>query len=192
MAVCKILNVAAAMEQELHERLSFEVTLDVAENLAEDVLIRCCFILDPRCPDKDVELDSMEIGNDPGVNKGVMKFILDAPAPTQMLLEEAGGPLEVQGMYLAAVYRGSEFCRIGYYLRHEYVDKDLQESPPETVDWSKLRRVLSDPTHTRFDHAWDDVAKPAGEDAAANGGHGAADGEVEVVGEPPAKMLRVA
>merc|ERR1712048_686226 len=80
----------------------------------------------------------------------------EAPAPTRAAIESAGGALEVTGLYLSAIYRGFEFERIGYFVRYEYTDPALQETPPEIVDWSRLQRVLSDPPSvTRFAIGWD-------------------------------------
>merc|ERR1719382_1771174 len=87
-----------------------------------------------------------------------MEFVLESPPPSIKHIEQSGGPLEVAGLYISACYKGAEFCRVGYYVRNEYDDPAMQESPPETPDWSKLRRVLSDPCSTRFTVAWDQTS----------------------------------
>jgi len=137
---------------------NFEVTLDMAQALSQDMLFRCCFIVDSSNPKTDVELESVDVGNGPGVPVGLMKFEFSSPAPTRAQILQNGmndGHLEVAGLYLSAVYGDAEFCRVGYYVRHEYPDAAMQESPPEVLDWTRLHRVLSDPCVTRFNVTWD-------------------------------------
>lgn len=141
------------------DNLVFEVTLDVAEPLPEDVVFQCFFVVDASDPKKDVLLESIDVGS-PGLPKGVMKFTLESDPPAQSDLQAAlgevqkEGPLEVSGIYLAAFYRGQEFCRVGYYVRHEYDDAALQADPPTEICWQKLHRVLSEPRVTKFQVDW--------------------------------------
>lgn len=60
-------------------------------------------------------MDSIDVGNGPGVNQGLLKFTFECSGPSEQL-REASHPLEVAGLYLSAVYGGKEFCRVGYYL----------------------------------------------------------------------------
>mmetsp|Transcript_88804 Transcript_88804/g.198574 ORF Transcript_88804/g.198574 Transcript_88804/m.198574 type:complete len:217 (+) Transcript_88804:55-705(+) len=162
MSACRVADVKVLNSEEtaVGEDLAFEVTLDVAESLAEDAIFLCRYIVDPSSTLSDVELESVDVGNGPGLPQGVFKFVVEAPAPPRDVIEASGGALEVAGLYLSGVYRGAEFCRVGYYVRHEYNDPVLQESPPEAIEWDRLRRVLSDPRVTHFSVAWDGPASP--------------------------------
>jgi len=162
--VCRVASVCVrnGAVGAVDDELAFQVTLDVASALKEDVVVRCVYVVDASRPELDLELDALDVGNGPGLPQGVMKFDVEAPAPARSVLERGGGPLEVGGIYLSALYRGAEFCRVGYYVRHEYDDPAMQEAPPEIVDWGKLRRVLSEPCLTRFAIAWDDSSASAG------------------------------
>jgi hypothetical protein len=50
------------------------------------------------------------------------------------------------------------FYRIGYYVRHEYEDPEMQENPPEQPIFDKLIRHILDtsPRVTKFKIAWED------------------------------------
>eukprot|EP00928_Gymnodinium_smaydae_P004735 TRINITY_DN11613_c0_g1_i1.p1 TRINITY_DN11613_c0_g1~~TRINITY_DN11613_c0_g1_i1.p1 ORF type:complete len:254 (-),score=45.33 TRINITY_DN11613_c0_g1_i1:46-711(-) len=209
MAACRIVAVTDLRPSaEISEPLAFEITLDVAEPLAEDILFRCIFIQDASCSERDVELDSLFVGNGPGLQAGVMKFVLECPAPTVQQLEESGGGSDVVGIYLTATYRDTEFCRVGYYVRHEDPSAPVQLPPPQAdgeragavevedaapeeqtptqqpQDWTKLRRVLSEPCVTRFKIGWD------GPPPATLGETLDAEGEVGSAFEPEAKRQR--
>ncbi|CAE8592371.1 unnamed protein product [Polarella glacialis] len=163
MAVCNIADIKILSEQDekgeslparVTDDLRFEVVLDVAEPLMQDVVFRVMYVVDASDPSKDVELESADIGA-PGLPKGVMKFTLEASAPSRSTIEAGGGPFEVTGLYLSATYKAEEFCRVGYYVRHDYENPSLTENPPETIEWSKLIRALSEPCVTKFLNAWD-------------------------------------
>eukprot|EP00406_Dinophysis_acuminata_P059458 CAMPEP_0179268100 /NCGR_PEP_ID=MMETSP0797-20121207/30268_1 /TAXON_ID=47934 /ORGANISM="Dinophysis acuminata, Strain DAEP01" /LENGTH=173 /DNA_ID=CAMNT_0020976375 /DNA_START=70 /DNA_END=588 /DNA_ORIENTATION=+ len=158
----RVLNSSAPF----HEKLQFEVTLEVAEPLTEDAVFHCFYVVDPAQAKTDVELESIDVGPLP---VGVMNFVFEPPGPTTAMVEASGGALEVGGLYVSAVYRGKEFCRVGYFVRHEYESPELQESPPEPAEWGKLRRVLSEPCVTRFTIQWDAPAPAAGAPAPAPG-----------------------
>ncbi|CAE8666111.1 unnamed protein product [Polarella glacialis] len=129
------------------------------------------YVVDPESPDKDIELESADIGA-PGLPQGLMKFTMVASPPPQSTITLGGGPLEVAGLYLSAMYRGEEFCRVGYYVRHEHDEPTLAENPPQSVEWSKLVRQLSTPCVTQFLIAWDGppVALPPADAAAMDDG----------------------
>jgi len=91
----------------------------------------------------DAELESIDVGEGSGLPAGRMTVTLEAPAPTRSMITQSGGPFDVGGMYISAAYKGSEFCRVGYYVRYEYDNPALREEPPEEVDWQRLQRWLS-------------------------------------------------
>lgn len=161
MAVCRIAHVDVLDNNaRLGEYLKFEVTLDLAEPLSQDLLFRCLYISDPGAVHSDIELDCIDVG-DGGVPRGVLKFVFDVPPPSQSMILSGGGPQDVAGLYLCAQYRGEEFTRVGYYVRYEYEDPAMQEEPPAVPDWGLLRRVLSDPCVTRFPVRWDGLPPPS-------------------------------
>jgi histone chaperone ASF1 len=61
-------------------------------------------------------------------------------------------------------YRTKEFVRVGYYVNNDYLDQSVAESPPETVEVSKLQRnILADkPRVTRFPIDWTPKGSGAG------------------------------
>eukprot|EP00933_Yihiella_yeosuensis_P081773 TRINITY_DN95458_c0_g1_i1.p1 TRINITY_DN95458_c0_g1~~TRINITY_DN95458_c0_g1_i1.p1 ORF type:complete len:217 (+),score=34.21 TRINITY_DN95458_c0_g1_i1:37-651(+) len=140
--------------------INFEVTLDVAEPLSEDVVFKSIFIMD----NKDVVLDEADVGNSPGLQAGILRFNFESDPPLQSQIEQAGGPKEVTGLYISAFYKDAEFCRLGYYIRFEYEDPELEENPPKRVQWNQLARVLSPPCVTEFRIKWDEQATRAPED----------------------------
>eukprot|EP00435_Cladocopium_sp_Y103_P022198 s1785_g5.t1 len=175
MAACTIANVKVLEGKELSrvdDDIIFEVTLDVAQALAEDMVFRCVYI--PYGSGSEKELESIDVGDGPGLRQGLLKFNFESAPPAKTDLEAKGadsqesGPLEVAGLYISALYGGKEFCRVGYYVRYEYDDPQLQENPPETVDWDHVHRVLSAPRVTKFIIPWDsedmDVTGPGTEE----------------------------
>merc|ERR1712232_417142 len=96
--------------------------------LTDDVSFHCFYVVDPTKTKTDVELESIDVGNGPGLPRGLMKFNFESPAPSQSMIETSGGAFEVAGLYLSARYRDKEFCRIGYYVRYEYANPALQEN----------------------------------------------------------------
>lgn len=161
MSGCRVVGAQAQKESApAEEEMSFELTIDVAETLLEDAVFKCMYIVDADNPKTDVELESIDVGNGPGLTVGLMKFTLDVPCPSRAVIQSGGMHEDVAGMYIAGLYRDTEFCRVGYYVRHEYTDPDLIKKPPEVVDWSKLERVLSEPCVTRFAIPWDQPTVP--------------------------------
>mmetsp|Transcript_75599 Transcript_75599/g.210037 ORF Transcript_75599/g.210037 Transcript_75599/m.210037 type:complete len:196 (-) Transcript_75599:341-928(-) len=178
MAGCRITDVREIDPcASVSTMLRFQVTIDVAEQLKEDVVFRCVFIIDSANPQTDMELESIDVGP---LELGVMTFVFESPPPSIAALEASGGASDVGGLYLSALYRGSEFCRVGYFVRHEDPDAfvqdanakdpnenfpedlDMDDPPPVEVekpmaptDWSRLQRVLSEPCVTRFGIGWD-------------------------------------
>lgn len=166
MAVCRVKNVRILEGDLAHvtANLCFEIELDVAESLKCDAIFRCVYVADAegKTGEAEVELDALDVGSDPGLPKGFSKFALDTDPPSRFLLEKGEGPLEVAGLYISGTYRGEEFIRIGYYLRHQYTDEALQQNPPDTIEWSKLQRVLSEPVITNFMVQWDGTLEEQG------------------------------
>lgn len=88
-------------------------------------------------------------------NNSIAFFSCQAEAPNLSLIPQAD-LLDVTVLLLTCSYREREFVRIGYYVRVDYQDPQLQENPPETPIADKLfRHVLSDkPKVTRYAIPW--------------------------------------
>ena len=55
----------------------------------------------------------------------------DAPDPS---LVPQGDILGVTVVLLTCSYQNREFVRVGYYLNNEYLDPEMRENPPATVN----------------------------------------------------------
>mmetsp|Transcript_43389 Transcript_43389/g.99991 ORF Transcript_43389/g.99991 Transcript_43389/m.99991 type:complete len:181 (+) Transcript_43389:54-596(+) len=153
MAACNVKSVQVQPEAKWSEEMVFSVVLDVASDLPEDITCKCFFTMDAWDLKKDTELEACDIGDGPGLTKGLLKFDLPVRAPSKFMIE-AAGVLEVTAMYISFIYRGTEFHRTGYYVRHEYDTPELQETPPADVDWDRLQRVLSAPRIVSYPIDW--------------------------------------
>ncbi|CAK9025649.1 unnamed protein product [Durusdinium trenchii] len=172
MAACSIANVKVVDGKDrcrVDEDFVFEVTLDVAEPLKEDLVFQCVYIT--HGSGDEVELESIDVGDGPGLRQGFLKFNFESAPPSKEDREALFGILAdgfhvlVAGLYLSASYGGKEFCRVGYYVRYEYDDPELQENPPEMVDWNRVHRVLSAPRVTKFVIPWDAMEELENADA---------------------------
>jgi hypothetical protein len=69
--------------------------------------------------------------------------------------------LGVTAIILSVSYREQEFFRVGYYVYNAYTDPELNENPPEQIQFDKVvRSILADkPRITRFDIKWEDSTK---------------------------------
>ena len=130
--------------------------LDVAIPLQEDVLFKCSFLGEHG----ETELEEIDVGNGPGLPIGLLKFKFEVTPPSQSQLMASGVFVDdrpdVCAVAVSALYRGREFCRVGYYYRLEYNDPNMNENPPTPVQWSKLCTMLSnEPKVTRYPIKWD-------------------------------------
>ena len=141
---------------------SFEITLEVTSPLESDLEWKMVYVGNSADESKDQLLDSIELGP---LQVATMKFEFAAPAPNLFLVAK-DDQLDVSAVFLSAGYKGQEFCRIGYYTKHEYPEGLFPVDPvtgieaiPENLDLSKLlRKIDSDnPRVTRFLINWDGV-----------------------------------
>mmetsp|Transcript_95931 Transcript_95931/g.151026 ORF Transcript_95931/g.151026 Transcript_95931/m.151026 type:complete len:181 (+) Transcript_95931:32-574(+) len=162
MSLCRIESVKSLKDgARVSDDLEFEIVLDVAEDLSEDVVFSCCYVVDPASASSDLVLVDADVGDGPGLKRGMMKFVLESPPPPLTALQQSGiilsdGQPDVGGLYISAAYRGKEFCRIGYFIRLEYDDAELQQNPPQVVQWDRFTVALSKPTATLTPIKWDD------------------------------------
>jgi len=76
----------------------------------------------------------------------------DAPDPRKVPPDDLIG---ITAVLLTCHYHGQEWMRIGYYVQCDYDDPALNEDPPITPVYERLRRtVILEPRVTRFNIAW--------------------------------------
>ena len=138
----------------------FEVNFEVTCPLQADLEWRMVYVGSATDETQDQELDCIELGP---LEIAPMKFVFTAPPPNLLLVPKED-QLDVSVVFLAAGYKGQEFCRVGYYIKHEYAEGSVPIDPvtgeqviPETLDFSKLIRKIdaANPRVTRFLINWD-------------------------------------
>eukprot|EP00771_Trimastix_marina_P002137 gnl/Trimastix_PCT/3250.p1 GENE.gnl/Trimastix_PCT/3250~~gnl/Trimastix_PCT/3250.p1 ORF type:complete len:223 (+),score=29.99 gnl/Trimastix_PCT/3250:41-670(+) len=138
----------------------FEITVQCLEALPDDLELRVTYIGSPDSERFDQLLESVFVGPLP---VGLAKFVLQADPPdlSKIPHHDLTG---VTAVLLTCSYRGQEFIRIGYYLKNEFEDPELNENPPATIQPEQLiRTILDEPRVTRFSIDW---RKPVGADPA--------------------------
>ncbi|KAI9197425.1 ASF1 like histone chaperone-domain-containing protein [Polychytrium aggregatum] len=130
----------------------FKISIDLVEELEQDVEFKLVYIVSADQPNLDQELESIEVGPIP---VGTSSFVFEAPAPSTELIppEDALG---VTVILLSCSYRGQEFVSVGYYVNNEYTDEQLKESPPSRPNYEKLQRTIlfDKPKVTKKQIAW--------------------------------------
>ncbi|KAF4695488.1 ASF1 anti-silencing function 1, variant 2 [Perkinsus olseni] len=162
------------------DKLSFEIQFEALKELKEDLEWAMVYVADANDSSKDQELDTVELGP---VEVATMKFTFEAPAPdlTKVAKEDV---LDVTGLFISASYQTREFCRIGFYLKHEYDNEEMNNEPPEEIDFTRLLRKVDveNPRITKYVINWDEeneeLQQPYLPDASAEtGDDGVAAGE---------------
>ncbi|KAL1936794.1 hypothetical protein VTP01DRAFT_928 [Rhizomucor pusillus] len=130
----------------------FEITFECNSELKDDLEWRMIYVGSAENQEYDQVLDSILVGPIP---IGLNKFVFTAPAPKVELLSESD-ILDVSVVLLSCLYRDKEFVRVGYYVHNEYMDEELRENPPASVQVDKLQRsILADkPKVTRYTIDW--------------------------------------
>lgn len=94
----------------------FEITMECTTQLeAKEVEWSMTYIGSAQDSKYDQQLDSVEVET----VVATMKFVFEAPPPNLFLVPKED-QLDNSAVLLSAKYRGREFCRVGYYMRHEY------------------------------------------------------------------------
>ena len=163
MSAINIINVRVLndpLTAPANSSFDFEITFECTMKLETDIEWRMVFVGDAQDESKDQILDSVEIGP---LEIATMKFEFSAPPPNLYLVPKED-QLDVTAMFLAASYKGQEFCRIGYYLKHEYPSGLFPIDPvsgleqvPEVLQLEKIIRKIDadNPRVTRFIINWD-------------------------------------
>ena len=96
--------------------LEFEITMEcIAQLEAKEVEWTMTYVGSAQDNKYDQLLDSVEVET----MMATMKFVFEARAANLFLVPKED-QLDNSAVILSAKYRGREFCRVGYYMRHEY------------------------------------------------------------------------
>ena len=94
----------------------FEITMECTSPLeAKEVEWSMTYIGSAQDSKYDQLLDTVEVET----VVATMKFVFEAPPPNLFLVPKED-QLDNSAVLISAKYRGREFCRVGYYMRHEY------------------------------------------------------------------------
>lgn len=96
--------------------LGFEICMECTCHLeAKEVEWSITYVGSGQDSKYDQLLDTVEVET----VMATMKFVFEAPAPNLFLVPK-DDQLDNSAIIIAARYKGKEFCRVGYYMRHEY------------------------------------------------------------------------
>lgn len=113
---------------------------------------------DTRISENDELLDELACGPLAKVGKRRVQLLGEHPVFDNMS-EKA--KLDVAGLVVSASYQRREFYRIGWYVRHEYADAELnlEENRPVKTDMTKcVRRVrVENPIETKLEIPWGEI-----------------------------------
>ena len=94
----------------------FEITMEcIAQLEAKEVEWTMSYIGSAQDNKHDQLLDTVEVET----VMATMKFVFEAPSPNLFLVPKED-QLDNSAIIISAKYRAREFCRIGFYMRHEY------------------------------------------------------------------------
>lgn len=132
MACVQVLNVRYlnAIPCAAADRFRFSIRMECTSQLeAKEVEWTMTYVGSALSDSYDQLLDTVEVET----VMATMEFEFDAPCPNLFLVPRED-QLDNSAVILSAKYKGREFCRVGYYMRHEYT--------PEFVN--SLRGVNAD------------------------------------------------
>jgi len=138
------------------EKISLEIHFNVLQVLEEDMELKMFFIWSTKNDKLDQELDAVDIG--PLKNIGNCKILMEGSTPDFYAIPRKA-QLDVSAIYIAASYRGKEFCRIGYYVKHSCIGLAEDDDGPPVLDINQVERSIDvqNPLVTHWDILWDSV-----------------------------------
>ena len=153
MATLSRINQLHKNPSTMNDGYSFEIYINVQEQLQEDIDIKIIYVGSSYSRDYDQILEDISVGP---LNIGLNKFTITtepvdfSPIPESELL---GNTL----LLISCMYREKEFCRVGYYVNNELegIDPLVDEIKRENIDMTKVVRTLSEPRVTLFPCFWD-------------------------------------
>jgi histone chaperone ASF1 len=108
----------------------FEITMECTTQLeAKEVEWSMTYIGSAQDNKYDQLLDTVEVET----VMATMKFVFEAPPPNLFLVPKED-QLDNSAILLSAKYRGREFCRVGFYMRHEYPVEFVNSLRPPNTD----------------------------------------------------------
>lgn len=116
------------------ELLRFEIAMECVTPLdAKEVEWSMTYIGSAESNKHDQLLDSVIV--DAPVAR--LQFVFEASAPNLFLVPK-DDQLDVSAIILSAKYKDREFCRVGYYMRHEYPQVFVDSLRPATEGISEV------------------------------------------------------
>lgn len=137
----------------------FEIEFECIAPIPDDIEWKLTYVGSAESDDYDQLLDSVDVGP---MQVGPYKFVFQAEAPDPRRIP----PHDILGVtviLLSCFYHEKEFIRVGYYVNTEYDTPELNEAPPEQIQYERLlRSILADkPRVTRYQIDWSDGATTA-------------------------------
>lgn len=133
--------------------MQFKISINCMEELPGVLEWNLIYVGSSDCPQYDQVVDSVSVGPIPAGNH---EFNFDSENQVDPSRIQEGHLLGPTVIILNALYNDQEFVRVGYYVNIFYEDQEMNENPPEVVDFSKLRREIlyTEPRVTRFKINW--------------------------------------
>ncbi|BFU20651.1 anti-silencing protein, putative [Entamoeba histolytica HM-1:IMSS-B] len=137
----------------MNDGYSFEIYINVSEQLQEDIGIKVIYVGSSFSNEYDQILEDIAVGP---LSVGLNKFtITTGPIDMSKLPDD-----EILGntlILISASYKDKEFCRIGYYVNNEFegIDPTIDVVKREMLVPEKITRTLSEPRVTLFPCYWD-------------------------------------
>lgn len=130
---------------------NFRVYLKFFKTKSSDLEWKLIYVSSPDNMSLDQELDDCLVGPVP---VGISSFEFQG-SPVQPSRIPRNDVLGVAALILTGSYNDQEFVRVGYYQNTEYDNEEMQLNPPESIQFERLVRNLSDkPRVTRFHIKW--------------------------------------
>lgn len=135
------------------ELLEFKISINCMEHLPGELEWNLIYVGSSESNLYDQIIDNVSVGPIPPGNH---EFNFNAENPIDPKRIQEGHLLGPTVLILNAAYNNQEFVRVGYYVNIFYESQELNESPPEVVDFSLLKKEIlaSEPRVTRFKINW--------------------------------------
>ena len=135
----------------------FRVTVDVLEQLKEDLEVIFVWVGSCESKEYDQKLDEILIGP---LQLGTNEFVAEIPAPNWSLIP----PWDLLGVTLLLItfnYREREFMRVGYWVEVSYRSDGSVSVMPQSIEINNIERniLLMNPTVRSNAILWDAEAQ---------------------------------
>lgn len=135
------------------DKLHFKIRFNCMEELPGELEWNLIYVGSPESAQYDQIVDTVSIGPIPPGNH---EFDFESTNEIDPSRIQEGHLLGSTVLILNATYNDQEFVRVGYYVAVAYEQQELNENPPENVDFSLLKRgvLASEPRVTRYKINW--------------------------------------